>query len=463
MIGQRERRFGPGTAAGLREVAGAGRSRAARAGRVRAHRRRHTRGRRDRSSLHRSVRRHQQARAAALSIAVFARAAVAWLCMRNGRARLGAMIVVGMFWCVQTDPHLRSATADSSAARMCSRRCSPASRSARSAAWIVGGLGILALTVTMVLSILHIQLPLLFPAPYAARASFAHCGSARRTLGALCVHPSHGDARSAPPHTSSLERQAHRAGSAASGGRLRRSAASRSVRKLGIRRCDRRASLVATALSHPRPRPGHDGARVSVRSSSMCRPKSRNIVAAAFRSAYAPPYYISGEYRVYRAPGDLENDRRPHRGRAGERQRRQAPRHLGRHHGAATRRGIARARGSPWRVVSPVSRKWSRRSARRSPAICEHEQWEIGGYWRADEKAGELDARALVGASALRRCGETLIEDGKRNSYGSGVGLVGHAWRTGSALWIPDVTKDERVTRGKLLDAPGYAAPRSCR
>src|SRR4030095_11925982 len=40
------------------------------------------------------------------------------------------------------------------------------------AALVVGGLGILALSVTMVLSILHIPMPLLFPAPYAARASF---------------------------------------------------------------------------------------------------------------------------------------------------------------------------------------------------------------------------------------------------------------------------------------------------
>jgi signal transduction histidine kinase/CheY-like chemotaxis protein len=88
-------------------------------------------------------------------------------------------------------------------------------------------------------------------------------------------------------------------------------------------------------------------------------------------------------------------------------------------------------------------------------AICEHEGWEIGGYWRADEKAGEVVLEHWWVRPRFAEAAKPLIEDGKRNSYSSGVGLVGHAWRTGSPLWIPDVTKEERVTRGKLLDAAG--------
>ena len=40
--------------------------------------------------------------AAALSIVVFLAAGIAWLCMRQGRARVGAIIIVAMFWAVQT-------------------------------------------------------------------------------------------------------------------------------------------------------------------------------------------------------------------------------------------------------------------------------------------------------------------------------------------------------------------------
>jgi hypothetical protein len=40
--------------------------------------------------------------AAALSAVVFLASGAAWLCIRKGRGRLGAMIIVAMFWCVQT-------------------------------------------------------------------------------------------------------------------------------------------------------------------------------------------------------------------------------------------------------------------------------------------------------------------------------------------------------------------------
>ncbi len=87
--------------------------------------------------------------------------------------------------------------------------------------------------------------------------------------------------------------------------------------------------------------------------------------------------------------------------------------------------------------------------------ICEQERWEVGGYWRADEKAGEIVLEHWWVRPRFADAARALIEDGQRNSYGSGVGLVGHAWRTGSPLWIPDVTKEERVSRGRLLDAAG--------
>src|SRR5262249_53802095 len=73
----------------------------------------------------------------------------------------------------------------------------------------------------------------------------------------------------------------------------------------------------------------------------------------------------------------------------------------------------------------------------------------------ADEKAGELVLEHWWVRPRFTEAAQPLIEDQKRNSYSSGVGLVGHAWRTGSPLWIPDVAKDERVTRTKLLETVG--------
>ncbi len=110
---------------------------------------------------------------------------------------------------------------------------------------------------------------------------------------------------------------------------------------------------------------------------------------------------------------------------------------------------------SPWRAVSAGLEEMEPAISAALAAICEHERWEIGGYWRADEKAAELMLEHWWVRPRFAEAAKPVIEDGKRNSYSSGVGLVGHAWRTGSALWIPDVTKDERVTRVKLLDAAG--------
>ncbi|MEJ0036140.1 MAG: ATP-binding protein [Gammaproteobacteria bacterium] len=183
-------------------------------------------------------------------------------------------------------------------------------------------------------------------------------------------------------------------------------------------------------------------------------PEEQDRVAAAFRSAYAPPHYISGEYRVYRAPGDLRTID-------------------GRIEGVLENGKVVKLRGTSVDITerrrAEELRELELSVARclagleeMEPAIsaalatiCEQERWEVGGYWRADEKAGEIVLEHWWVRPRFADAARALIEDGQRNSYGSGVGLVGHAWRTGSPLWIPDVTKEERVSRGRLLDAAG--------
>ena len=61
--------------------------------------------------------------------------------------------------------------------------------------------------------------------------------------------------------------------------------------------------------------------------------------------------------------------------------------------------------------------------------------------------AGELCFEHWWARPRFAEAAEPLILDGRRNSFGSGVGLVGLAWRTGTGLWIPDITKDDRVAR----------------
>ena len=388
---------------------------------------------------------------AALSVAVFLAAGAAWICMRNGRARLGAMIVVGMFWCVQTVLIAFSNGGFIGSAYVFTTLLAGLALGTR-AAWIVGGMGILALIVTMVLSILYVQLPLLFPAPYAARASFA-IAILLGALWALYV----------------FIRRMESAFSTAAHELAERKRTEREVQRRAedfeeaqrLAQCGSWEYDVATG-EHRWSRQHFrihgldpDTAEPSFRAFIVnVPPEEQDIVAAAFRTAYAPPFYISGEYRVYRAPGDLrtidgriegvlENGRVVKlRGTSvdiTERRRAEELREL--------EVSVARCLAGLEEMEPAINAALS--------AICEHEQWEIGGYWRADEKAGEVVLEHWWVRPRFADAAKPLIEDGKRNSYGSGVGLVGHAWRTGSALWIPDVTKEERVTRGKLLDAAG--------
>ena len=88
-------------------------------------------------------------------------------------------------------------------------------------------------------------------------------------------------------------------------------------------------------------------------------------------------------------------------------------------------------------------------------AICESEDWELGGYWRADEKSGVLSLEQWWVRPRFAAAAQPVIEYGRNIGFERGAGLLGLSWKTAQALWIPDVTQDVRATRAELLDKAG--------
>jgi diguanylate cyclase (GGDEF)-like protein len=88
-------------------------------------------------------------------------------------------------------------------------------------------------------------------------------------------------------------------------------------------------------------------------------------------------------------------------------------------------------------------------------AICETEGWDIGRYFRADDKAVLLrfeEAWCVRDANL-----EAYIERSRDMTFAPGEGLVGRAWQSGKALWSTDTTADDRVRRSDLSRKFGMA------
>jgi signal transduction histidine kinase/PAS domain-containing protein len=390
--------------------------------------------------------------AAALCIGLILSSGVAWLCIRWNRARLGAAVIVAAFWIFQTALITLSNGRLLGSGYMFATLLAGLALGMR-AAWLVGGLGVVVLATTLALHAGGIQLPTVFPAAFGARASFA-VAVLIASMWALQVFMrrmalAFGSAAHELSERRRTEQQVQRrAEDFEEAQRLAQSGSWEYDVATGVHRWSRQHFLIHGLDPDVTP--------PSFRAFIQHVPQEQqDIVAAAFRSVYTPPHYISGEYRVLRAPGDLrtvdgriegvldENgDVVKLRGTSvdiTERRRTEELREL--------QLAVARCLTGVEEMEPAITGALA--------AICAHEHWELGGYWRADEKAGELVLEQWWVHPTFTDAAQPLIEDGKRNNYGSGVGLLGHAWRTGSGLWIPDVTKDERVTRGQLLSASG--------
>ena len=86
-------------------------------------------------------------------------------------------------------------------------------------------------------------------------------------------------------------------------------------------------------------------------------------------------------------------------------------------------------------------------------AICETERWEVARYLYVDEARGVLRAGESWSIPDPQR--ERYLEESRTMEYKPGVGLVGHVWKTGEPLWVPDIAADPRVARPQLAAVTG--------
>jgi len=88
--------------------------------------------------------------------------------------------------------------------------------------------------------------------------------------------------------------------------------------------------------------------------------------------------------------------------------------------------------------------------------ICESENWDTGRYFHHDDAAGVM--RYHQGWWRSPGAMEAYVKGSQRLQFAPGVGLVGHAWKTGEPLWVPDVTTDPRSANAALARDTGVHA-----
>ncbi|MEJ1965310.1 MAG: PAS domain-containing protein [Gammaproteobacteria bacterium] len=383
---------------------------------------------------------------AALSIAVCLAAGASWLCMRNNHARVGAAIVVATFWVVQTLLIVLSDGGFIGSAYVFTTLLAGLALGSR-AAWLVGGLGAATLAVTVILSLLHVPVPQLFPAPYPARASFAIA----ILIGALWtlhvfIRRMETAFRTAAHEIAERRRTEQqlqrRAEDFEEAQRLAQSGSWEYDVASGVHRWSRQHFLIHGL--DPDVTPASFRAFIE-----RVPPEEQGKVSAAFRSAYDPPYYISGEYRVLRAPGDMRTIDGRIEGVLDEHGK--VVKLRGTSVDITDRRRTEELRELELTVARSLAgvEEMEPAIAAALAAICNHERWDVGAYWRADEKAGELVLENWWVRPEFSDAAQPLVDDARRNSYGSGVGLLGHAWRTG----IGDVDSGRRARRARFASA----------
>ena len=86
-------------------------------------------------------------------------------------------------------------------------------------------------------------------------------------------------------------------------------------------------------------------------------------------------------------------------------------------------------------------------------AICESENWHNGRYFNLDEATGVMRFAEgwHAGGGALAQFAETS----RGRTFALGEGLVGHVWRSGEPLWVPDVQSDPRVASSARVQQAG--------
>ncbi len=387
-----------------------------------------------------------------ISALVLLASAAAWLCMVRGRARLGAAIIVTAFWSVQTTLLLLTNGGLIANAYLFSTLLAGLALGAR-AVLVVGGVSAAVLMGIVFVKLSGTALPIMVLAPFLARAGFSIV-VLLGTVWTLHVFIRRMEnAFSTAAHELSERRRTEqdvqrRAEDLEEAQRLAQSGSWEYDVATGEHRWSRQHFRIH----------GLDPDSTQASFGALIRQvaaEQQNVVAAAFQNVYEPPYYIRGEYRILRAPGDtrtIDGRIEAVRDESGK-----VVKLRGTSVDITDRRRTEELREVELAVTRCLAGAEEAEQAIRGAlgAICEHENWETAGYWCAGENGGDMHLEHWWVRPRFADAAEPLVQDGRCNSYSSGVGLVGLAWRTGAGLWIPDVTKDERVSRVRLLSAAG--------
>jgi diguanylate cyclase (GGDEF)-like protein/PAS domain S-box-containing protein len=88
--------------------------------------------------------------------------------------------------------------------------------------------------------------------------------------------------------------------------------------------------------------------------------------------------------------------------------------------------------------------------------VARSEGWECARYFEVDEAAGLMRVRHTWhdGSPAMR----AFAEGSQAAAFREGEGLAGQVWRSGEALWVPDVGRDARVAMRSLAARAGVHA-----
>lgn len=76
--------------------------------------------------------------------------------------------------------------------------------------------------------------------------------------------------------------------------------------------------------------------------------------------------------------------------------------------------------------------------------VCQAEGWEIGRYFSLDERADVLHLSEFW-TQPLPAFSDFIAES-RKLSYAPGMGLAGRVWQSRQPIWVPDITRDARVT-----------------
>src|SRR5258706_36090 len=85
--------------------------------------------------------------------------------------------------------------------------------------------------------------------------------------------------------------------------------------------------------------------------------------------------------------------------------------------------------------------------------MCEIEGWDLGRYFRADDKAGLL--RFEEAWCVAERPIEEFVEGSRDVTFAPGEGLAGLTWQSQEPLWTTDATADPRIRLSDLARKSG--------